>query len=124
MIFMGISDKRRQYRGAQFVPSGWKKLHRGFNWHLQRELLCCAAVVIGIAHEGGSMDEVVDRIIHTFGMMRNLDEANLREARESVGSYIDTLSSAGETDPKRLAVFGLAYLRNRQDGSTPGFTGC
>jgi len=70
------------------------------------------------------VDEVIDRIIHTFGMMRNLDEANLREARESVGSYIGTLSSAGETDPKRLAVFGLAYLRNREDGSTPGFTGC
>ena len=70
------------------------------------------------------MNEVIDRIIHTFGMMRNLDEANLLEARESVGAYIGTLSSAGETDPKRLAVFGLAYLRNRGDGSTPGFTGC
>jgi hypothetical protein len=77
-----------------------------------------------ISCKGGPVDEVIDRIIHTFGMMRNLDEANLREARESVGSYIGTLSSAGETDPKRLAVFGLAYLRNREDGSTPGFTGC
>ncbi|MGL5165956.1 MAG: hypothetical protein ACRC9K_08720 [Afipia sp.] len=70
------------------------------------------------------MDEVVDRVIHTFGMMRNLDEAGLREARESVDNYIATLSSAGETDPKRLAVFGLAYLRNRQDSSPPEFSGC
>ncbi len=70
------------------------------------------------------MDEVIDRVIHTFGMMRNLDEAALLEARESVDSYISTLSSAGETDPKRLAVFGLAYLRNRQDGPSSGFTGC
>ncbi len=70
------------------------------------------------------MDEVVDRVIHTFGMMRNLDEEGLREARASVDSYISKLSSAGETDPKRLAVFGLAYLRNRQDGSPPGFSGC
>lgn len=70
------------------------------------------------------MDEVVDRVIHTFGMMRNLDEASLREARASVDHYISTLSSAGETDPKRLAVFGLAYLRNRQDGTPPEFSGC
>ena len=70
------------------------------------------------------MDDVIDRIIHTFGMMRNLDEANLREARESVGNYIGTLTSAGETDPKRLAVYGLSYLRNREEGTTPGFTGC
>lgn len=70
------------------------------------------------------MDDVIDRIIHTFGMMRNLDEANLREARESVGNYIGTLSSAGETDPKRLAVYGLAYLRSRDEGTTHGFSGC
>ncbi|CAN5332416.1 hypothetical protein BH10PSE10_BH10PSE10_04070 [soil metagenome] len=70
------------------------------------------------------MDEVIDRIIHTFGMMRNLDEDGLREARESVDTYIETLSSAGETDPKRLAVFGLAYLRNREDGPPPGVSGC
>lgn len=70
------------------------------------------------------MEEVVDRIIHTFGMMRNLDEAGLREARESVDHYIETLSSAGETDPKRLAVYGLAYLRNREDGPAPGVSGC
>lgn len=70
------------------------------------------------------MDEVVDRIIQTFGMMRNLDEAGLREARESVDTYIATLSSAGETDPKRLAVYGLAYLRNRDDGPPPGVSGC
>ena len=70
------------------------------------------------------MDEVVDRVIHTFGMMRNLDEASLREARESVDNYITTLSSAGETDPQRLAVFGLAYLRNRDHGSRLEYTGC
>ena len=56
--------------------------------------------------------------------MRNLSEDALHEARESLGSYIETLSSAGETDPQRLAVYGLAYLRNRQDGLSPKFTGC
>lgn len=71
------------------------------------------------------MDEVVDRVIHTYGMMRNLDEQGLRDARESVDRYLGTLSSAGETDPQRLAVCGLAYLRKLHEGSTaPGFTGC
>ena len=70
------------------------------------------------------MDDVVDRIIHTFGMMRNLDEDGLREARDSVDNYIETLSSAGETDPARLAVYGLAYLRERHSGSPIGVTGC
>ncbi len=70
------------------------------------------------------MNEVIDRVIHTFGMMRNLSEDALLEARESLVSYIETLTSAGETDPQRLAVCGLAYLRNRHDGSSPKFTGC
>ena len=70
------------------------------------------------------MDDVVERVIHTFGMMRNLSEQALADARESVVSYIDMLSSAGETDPQRLTVCGLAYLREQHDGSVPGFTGC
>lgn len=70
------------------------------------------------------MNEVIDRVIHTFGMMRNLSEDALREARASLGTYFETLSSAGETDPQRLAVCGLAYLRNRHNGSSAKFTGC
>lgn len=75
------------------------------------------------------LSEVIERVLHTFGMMRNLSEEALREARESLGSYIEMLSSAGETDPQRLAVCGLTYLRNRHDDSsqkfaTQKFTGC
>lgn len=70
------------------------------------------------------LDDVIERIIHTFGMMRNLSEDALHEARESLNSYIETLSSAGETDPQRLAVYGLAYLRNRHEDPSPKFTGC
>ena len=70
------------------------------------------------------MEEVVDRIIHTFGMMRNLDEEELKEARESVDSYIETLSSAGETDPQRLTVCGLTFLRNRHEEPSAKFPGC
>lgn len=70
------------------------------------------------------LEDVVDRIIHTFGMMRNLDEDELKEARESVDTYIETLSSAGETDPQRLMVCGLTYLRNRLEEPSAKFTGC
>jgi hypothetical protein len=70
------------------------------------------------------LNEVIDRVIHTFGMMRNLSEDALVDARESLGTYFETLSSAGETDPQRLAVCGLAYLRNRHDGASPKFSGC
>jgi len=70
------------------------------------------------------LDDVIDRIIHTYGMMRSQSEQALADARESVVGYIATLTSAGETDPQRLAVCGLAYLRERQDGAAPGFTGC
>ena len=89
------------------------------------ELFCCAAVVV---HNFEIMEvllnEVIDRVIHTFGMMRNLSEDALVDARESLGTYFETLSSAGETDPQRLAVCGLAYLRNRHDGASPKFSGC
>ena len=70
------------------------------------------------------MEEVIDRIIHTFGMRRNLDEDELKEARESVDTYIETLSSAGETDPQRLTVCGLTFLRNRLEEPSAKFTGC
>jgi hypothetical protein len=70
------------------------------------------------------LNEVIDRVMHTYGMMRNLDEHGLRDARESVDRYLETLSSAGETDPQRLAVCGLAYLRKLYDGSVNRFTGC
>jgi len=70
------------------------------------------------------LEEVLDRIIHTFGMMRNLDEEELKEARESLDTYIGTLSSAGETDPQRLTVCGLTYLRNRDEAPSAKFTGC
>jgi hypothetical protein len=96
----------------------------------QMELLYRVAVIM---HHTWIMEafltEVIDRVLHTFGMMRNLSEEALRDARESLRNYIETLSSAGETDPQRLAVCGLTYLRNRHDDASSKFasskyTGC
>lgn len=70
------------------------------------------------------LKDVVDRVINTFGMMRSLTEERLEGSRADLNSYIEKLSSAGETDPQRLAVFGLAYLRELHDGTPSRFTGC
>jgi hypothetical protein len=71
-----------------------------------------------------SMDDVVDRVMDTFGMMRNLDVNSIVESREKLSGYIEKLNSAGQTDRLQLAVYGLAYLRELQDGPAPQFTGC
>jgi hypothetical protein len=71
-----------------------------------------------------AVEQVIDRIISTFGMMRSLNEETLTQSREVLTSYIEKLSSAGETDAQRLAVFGLAYLRELHDGRSEKFTGC
>jgi hypothetical protein len=71
-----------------------------------------------------AVEQVIDRIISTFGMMRSLNEETLAQSRTEVTNYIETLSSAGETDAQRLAVFGLAYLRELHDGPPEKFSGC
>lgn len=70
------------------------------------------------------MNEVVDRIMNTFGMMRSLNEQSLEESRAHLNDYIGKLHSAGETDSQRLAVCGLAYLRKLHDGPAPRSSGC
>jgi hypothetical protein len=70
------------------------------------------------------VEEVINRVMDTFGMMRSLNYEGFEESRASLTNYIEMLSSAGETDAHRLAVFGLAYLRELHDGPEPGFTGC
>lgn len=69
-------------------------------------------------------DDVIDQVMMTFGMMRNLDRAELEEARRCVSDYVRKLSEAEHLDRERLAVYGLAYLKKRHDGAQPGFSGC
>ena len=70
------------------------------------------------------MDDVVDRVMNTFGLMRNLDGLAIADSRERLSSYMAKLNSAGRTDHVELAMYGLAYLRELQDGPAPRFTGC
>jgi hypothetical protein len=70
------------------------------------------------------MEEVIDRIM-------NSEEINLLsnsqcriEIKAKIGSYIATLSSAGQRDPDRLTEYGLAYARELRRGPDRGYTGC
>jgi len=57
------------------------------------------------------MDDVIDRVMTTFAMMRNVDGAQFQASRIKLVTYIDKLTSAGQHDEQRLAVQGLAYMR-------------
>jgi hypothetical protein len=70
------------------------------------------------------MDEIVDRVMSTFSLMRNLDDEQRAESRERLSSYMEKLNAAGRTDQHELSVYGLAYLRELQDGPAPQFSGC
>jgi hypothetical protein len=72
------------------------------------------------------MEAAIDRIMHTYDLLLNRTAAASGEARVKVTDYVKTLFEAGETDPHRLTVCGLTYLR-QLDGSTDpvkaGYTG-
>lgn len=69
-------------------------------------------------------DEVVDRVLSTYGLTREWDAARVAQSRERTIRYIDTLARAGRKDAQELAVYALAYLRELHDGPDPRFTGC
>lgn len=70
------------------------------------------------------MDAVIDRVLSTFAMMRNVDAGQLEDSRPKLENYIDSLASAGQHDEQRLAVYGLAYMRELHDGPANGASGC
>jgi uncharacterized protein YjgD (DUF1641 family) len=70
------------------------------------------------------VDEIIDRVLQSYEQSAELDAERLAKSREKVSHYIDTLASAEQNDPDRLAVFALAYLKQLQEGPDPRFTGC
>jgi hypothetical protein len=71
-----------------------------------------------------TMDDVVDRILYTFLLMRPLDPDQISASRLKITRYIESLASAGQTDAQRLSMYGLAYLKELHEGRDPRFTGC
>jgi hypothetical protein len=70
------------------------------------------------------MNEIVDRVLHSYELSGRLDAERVARSREKISDYIATLASAGQNDPRRLAVFARAYLKQLHEGSDPRFTGC
>ena len=63
------------------------------------------------------MDDVIDRVMTTFAMMRNVNDTQFEASRIKLVNYIDELASAGQHDKQRLAVQGLAYMRELHEAS-------
>ncbi len=72
------------------------------------------------------MEAAIDRIMQTYALLVNSSAVASEEVRAKVTEYVSTLFEAGEKDPHRLAVCGLAYLRELDGSADPvkaGFTG-
>jgi streptomycin 6-kinase len=70
------------------------------------------------------MNDVIDRILSTYQLMRPLDPDRVSDSRQRITRYIECLASAGQSDPQQLAVYGLAYLKELHEEQDPRFTGC
>jgi len=70
------------------------------------------------------MNDVIERVISTYSLLRPLDTPQLDESRRKIGRYLEKLTAAGQTDTHQLAVFGLAYLKELHEGPNPRYTGC
>ena len=70
------------------------------------------------------MNDLVDRILSIYQLMRPLDPDHVSNSRQRITRYIESLASAGQSDAQQLAVYGLAYLKELHEERDPRFTGC
>jgi hypothetical protein len=70
------------------------------------------------------MNDLVDRILSTYQLMRPLDPDRVSDSRQRITRYIESLASGGQSDAQQLAVYGLAYLKELHEERDPRFTGC
>ena len=70
------------------------------------------------------MNDLVDRILSIYQLMRPLDPDRVSDSRQRITRYIESLTSAGQSDAQQLAVYGLAYLKELHEKRDPRFTGC
>ena len=66
------------------------------------------------------MNDLVDRILSTYQLMRPLDPDHVSDSRQRITRYIESLASAGQSDAQQLAVYGLAYLKELHEERTLG----
>ena len=65
---------------------------------------------------GDVMNEVVDRILNSYELMRPLSAERVADSRQKVSRYLESLASAGQRDAKQLVEYGLAYLKELHEG--------
>ena len=70
------------------------------------------------------MNDLVDRILSIYQLMRPFDLDRVSDSRQRITRYIESLASAGQSDAQQLAVYGLAYLKELHEERDPRFTGC
>jgi hypothetical protein len=85
---------------------------------------CCTAAIRSAHVSESAMNDLVDRILNTYQLMRPLDPDRVSDSRRKITRYIESLASAGQSDAQQLAVYGLAYLKELDEGRDPRFTGC
>jgi hypothetical protein len=52
------------------------------------------------------MNDLVDRILSTYQLMRPLDPDRVSDSRQRITRYFGSLASAGQSDAQQLAVYG------------------
>jgi hypothetical protein len=70
------------------------------------------------------VSEIIDEALGTYALVGKMDAAQVEQSRERITQYIDTLISAGQNDPRQLAEYARAYLKEMHEGRDPRFTGC
>lgn len=70
------------------------------------------------------MNDIVERVLKTYQLMGKLDPALLADSQQKITNYIETLASTGLRDAHKLAVYGVAYLKELHEGPDKRFTGC
>jgi hypothetical protein len=73
---------------------------------------------------GAVMNDIVDRILNSYQLLQPLDAADVAESRKKISRYLESLAAAGHGDAKQLQVYGLAYLKELNEGRDPRFSGC
>ena len=70
------------------------------------------------------MNDVVERILNAYQLMRPLDAERVSDSRLKITKYIESLLTDGHRDAEQLTIYGLAYLKELHEGRDPRFTGC
>jgi hypothetical protein len=66
------------------------------------------------------MDDVVERILLNYQLMRKIDADRVEASREKIAAYIQTLNIGRQFDAHQLTMYGLAYLKELHKAVIPG----